>query len=52
MFLIKEDCADLQIFQLLQNVWCFSVELKNEECVWKQDYQQYLDWCEEHVFAK
>ena len=52
MVLIKADFADLQTFELLQNVWCFNVELKNKECVWKQDYQQYLGWCEEHLFAK
>ena len=52
MVLIKEDFADLRIFELLQNVWCFNVELKNKECVWKQDYQQYLGWCEEDLFAK
>ena len=52
MVLIKEDFANLQIFGLLQNVWCLNDELKNNECIWKQDYQQYLVWCEEHLFAK
>ena len=53
MVLTKEDFGDLQIFDLLQNVWCYNDELKNNEryksCVWLQDY---LFWSEQYLFVK
>ena len=53
MVLTKDDFGDLRTFELQKNVWCYNDKLKNNErcknCVWLQDY---LRWCEEHLFVK
>ena len=53
MFFKKEDFTELTIFQLLQNVWCYTDSIKNIERAkywfWLPNYK---NWCEEYFEEK
>ena len=50
MDLVKEDCNELEIFDLLQIVWCFDEEIKANMIVFGK--KNYLYCCEKHLSKK